>query len=111
MVAVHGLRNRTLPPPDCSRFDDFRGLGLLTFLAKPSQNSIGRQRHFALPGASTIFVSWPRQSPSLWALMPTTPDRKRRASREALERDKREVAQANFLVGAKSSVWLYSYTG
>jgi tetratricopeptide (TPR) repeat protein len=89
----------------------FAAFGLLIFW-----RSLLEQRYrtatvyLALLGASTIFVSWPRQSPSLWALDAyNSGSQAIELGREALERDKREVAQANFSLAAKKLGLAYSY--
>jgi Tfp pilus assembly protein PilF len=66
--------------------------------------------YLVLLGASTIFVSWPRQSPSLWALDAyNSGSQAIELGREALERDKREVARTNFSLAAKKLSLAYAY--
>jgi Flp pilus assembly protein TadD len=66
--------------------------------------------YLVLLGASTIFVSWPRQSPSLWALDAyNSGSQAIELGREALERDKREVARTNFSLAAKKLSVAYAY--
>jgi Tfp pilus assembly protein PilF len=89
----------------------FAAFGLLIFW-----RSLLEQRYRAtsvyltLLGVSTVFVSWPRQNPSLWALDAyNSGSQAIELGREALERDKPELAQTNFSLAARKLSLAYAY--